>query len=60
MEAFLSGQIPFPAIHEVVAETLERVPVRTPRDVGEILEIDRESREAARALIAARAGAVTA
>ena len=60
VEAFLSGQIPFPAIHEVVAETLERVPVRTPRDVGEILEIDRESREAARALIAARAGAVTA
>jgi 1-deoxy-D-xylulose-5-phosphate reductoisomerase len=58
--AFLSGQISFPAIHEVVAETLERVPARTPRDVGEILEIDRESRESARALIAARAGAVTA
>jgi 1-deoxy-D-xylulose-5-phosphate reductoisomerase len=60
VEAFLNGQIPFPAIHEVVAETLEKVPARTPHDVGEILEIDRESREAARALIAARAGAVTA
>jgi 1-deoxy-D-xylulose-5-phosphate reductoisomerase len=60
VEAFLNGQIHFPAIHEVVAETLEKVPARTPRDVGEILEIDRESREAARALIAARAGAVTA
>jgi len=60
VEAFLNGQIGFPAIHEVVAETLAQVPARTPRNVGEILEIDRESREAARALIAARAGAVTA
>ena len=60
VEAFLNGQILFPAIHEVVAETLERVPARTPHNVGDILEIDRESREAARGLIASRAGAVTA
>lgn len=60
VEAFLTGRIPFPAIHEVVAETLAKVPARTPGNVGEILEIDRESREAARALVATRAGAVTA
>jgi len=63
VEAFLGGQIGFPAIHEVVSETLASVPGREPRSIGEILEIDRESREAARALtaaIAARAGAVTA
>jgi 1-deoxy-D-xylulose-5-phosphate reductoisomerase len=63
VEAFLGGQIGFPAIYEVVSETLASVPGREPRSIGEILEIDRESREAARALtaaIAARAGAVTA
>jgi len=38
------------------------VPVRTPRTVQEILEIDGESRQVARDLVAARstAGAVTA
>jgi 1-deoxy-D-xylulose-5-phosphate reductoisomerase len=60
VESFLNGQIGFTAIHEVVADTLAKVARREPRIVGEILEIDRESREAARALIAARAGAVTA
>jgi len=62
VEAFLQGRIGFLAIAEVVRETLSRVPVRTPRTIGEILEIDAESRRVARGLVEARstAGAVTA
>jgi 1-deoxy-D-xylulose-5-phosphate reductoisomerase len=61
VEAFLQGKIGFPSIYEVVSETLRRMPTRYPRTVGEILEIDRESRELARGLVTARAaGAVTA
>jgi len=60
VEAFLQGKIAFLAIAEVVAETLSRIPVREPRTVGDVLEIDRESRTCARELVTARAGAVTA
>ena len=61
VEAFLQGQIGYLSIYEIVQETLSRVPSRTPRTVGDILEIDRESRAAARALATARAaGTVTA
>jgi len=62
VESFLERKIGFPAIFEIVQETLTRVPVRWPRTVGEILEIDRESRSMARELVAAGAdrGAVTA
>jgi 1-deoxy-D-xylulose-5-phosphate reductoisomerase len=61
VEAFLEGRIPFPAIWEVVQETLLRIPVRRPGTVGEILEIDRESRVLARELVTARTvAAVTA
>src|SRR5260370_19915959 len=49
--AFLDGEIPFPALAEVVEETLERVPGRTPGSVADVLEIDRESRAVARNLI---------
>ncbi len=59
VEAFLAGRIPFSAIAEVVEETLSRTPVREPASVGEILEIDRESRACARELVMARAAAVT-
>ncbi|PWU12491.1 MAG: 1-deoxy-D-xylulose-5-phosphate reductoisomerase [Terriglobia bacterium] len=61
VEAFLRGKIGFLAIYDVVRETLSRVPVRWPRTVGEILEIDRESRSQARELVAAgiTRGAVT-
>ena len=52
VEAFLEGRIPFPAIWEVVQETLSKMPVRHPATVGEILEIDRESRAMARELVA--------
>jgi 1-deoxy-D-xylulose-5-phosphate reductoisomerase len=61
VEAFLAGRIGFPAIYEVVSETLSKLPAREPRSIGEVLEIDREARVRARELLAARAaGAVTA
>ncbi|MGD0776315.1 MAG: 1-deoxy-D-xylulose-5-phosphate reductoisomerase [Candidatus Solibacter sp.] len=61
VEAFLQGRIGYLSIHEIVQETLSRMPPRTPRTVGDILEIDRESRAMARELATARAaGTVTA
>ncbi len=51
VEAFLAGRISFPGIARVVGETLEKVPNRAPRSVEEVLEIDRASRETARALV---------
>ncbi len=50
--AFLDGQIPFLRISEVVEDTLGRVPVRWPRSITEVLEIDEESRAVARRLCA--------
>jgi 1-deoxy-D-xylulose-5-phosphate reductoisomerase len=61
VEAFLLGKIGFLSIYEVVSETLSKMPVCSPLTVGDILEIDRESRALARELVTARAaGAVTA
>lgn len=60
VESFLSRRIGFLSIYNVVRETLARVPSRTPGSIGEILEIDRESRMKARELIQAHAGAVPA
>ena len=54
VEAFLDERIPFPGIAEVVSETLDKVPNRTPRSVEEVLEIDRQSRETARNLVLER------
>lgn len=51
VEAFLAGRISFPGIAALIAETLERVPVREARSVGEVLEIDRESRAVARGIM---------
>lgn len=56
VEAFLAGNISFPAIAATVAETLDRVAGREPGSVGEVLEVDRESRRVAREIIAARWG----
>ena len=53
VEAFLSGEIPYLAIATTVAETLERVPVTHPATVAELLEVDRRSREQARATVSA-------
>jgi len=54
VEAFLGGKIPFLGIAEVAEETLCRMPQREPRSVGEVLEIDQESRRVAREIIAER------
>jgi 1-deoxy-D-xylulose-5-phosphate reductoisomerase len=58
VDAFLNRQIPFPAIAATVAETLNRVSMRQPASVGEVLEVDRASRQVAREVIAARWGKV--
>jgi 1-deoxy-D-xylulose-5-phosphate reductoisomerase len=47
VEAFLGEQISYPAIAEVVAETLSRVPTRTPRSIGDVLEVDSAARSIA-------------
>jgi 1-deoxy-D-xylulose-5-phosphate reductoisomerase len=44
VEAFLKGEISFPSVAELVEETLMKVPVRQPGSIGDILEMDRESR----------------
>jgi 1-deoxy-D-xylulose-5-phosphate reductoisomerase len=60
VEAFLERKIGYPSIYEIISETLSRTPSRSLRTVGEILEMDRESRALARELVAARAaGPVT-
>jgi 1-deoxy-D-xylulose-5-phosphate reductoisomerase len=51
VEAFLQGQIGFPAIARVVEETLQRMPGRELTSVEEILETDRKSRQVARDVI---------
>ncbi len=60
VEAFLEGTISFGSIYKVVRDTVERVPSRTPQTIGEVLEIDRQSREQARSLVQACAGATCA
>ena len=61
VEAFLVGRIGFLSIYEIVSETLSKMPACSPRTVGDILEVDRESRSLARELVTARAaGPVTA
>lgn len=52
VEAFLAGRIPFPAIAELVEETLARQPGRQAATIEEVIAVDRESREQARALLA--------
>jgi len=55
VEAFLEGRIAYPSIYEIVSETLSKMPGRNLLAVGDVLEMDRESRVLARQLIAARA-----
>jgi 1-deoxy-D-xylulose-5-phosphate reductoisomerase len=54
VEAFLNQRIGFSEVYAVVAETLNKMPARTPASIDEILEIDRASRVQARLLVAAR------
>lgn len=55
VEAFLTEQISFTSIADVVAETLSRVPARAPATVPEVLAIDEEARVVARQLVRQRA-----
>jgi 1-deoxy-D-xylulose-5-phosphate reductoisomerase len=57
VEAFLGGRIAFPAIAEVVEETLMQSPGREPGTILEILEIDGQARAVASAVVNRRAGA---
>lgn len=52
VEAFLEGRIPFPAIAEVVEETLERQGSREAATIKEVISIDIASRETARRIVA--------
>src|SRR5215831_19876235 len=47
VEEFLLNKIPFTAIAEAVAGTLDKVGVREPASVAEVLAIDKESRRVA-------------
>ncbi len=55
VDAFLHEQISFPGISEVITEALSRMPARTPKSVGDVLEIDQESRAVARECVRRRA-----
>ena len=55
VEAFLREEISFPAIAEVVEETLERVPNRQPASVEEVLDIDQQSRSVSRQIVREKA-----
>ena len=57
VEAFLNGEIGFTDIPRVVEDTLDRVAVRQPHTIAEVLEIDKESRGVARTVAQRRAGA---
>ena len=54
VEAFLAGEIPFPAIAATVSDTLELVPQQEPRSIEELLEVDRRARRIAREQIASK------
>lgn len=57
VEAFLRNEISFPGIAEVVEETLNRVPSQPCRSIGQVLEVDRDSRVTARQVARERLGA---
>jgi 1-deoxy-D-xylulose-5-phosphate reductoisomerase len=56
VEAFLKGEISFPGIAAVVEDTLNAVAVQEADSVETILEVDRQSRETARAFATRRVG----
>jgi 1-deoxy-D-xylulose-5-phosphate reductoisomerase len=56
VEAFLEKRIGYSSIYEIVAETLSKMPERNLLTVGDILEMDWESRVVARQMVSARAG----
>ena len=60
VEAFLERRIDFPSIYKIVEQTVSKLARRQPATIGDILEVDRESRSLARELIwrDSKAGAV--
>ena len=52
VEAFLQGRLGFMGIPRLIADTLESVAWRELSDLASVIEVDREAREAAAALIA--------
>jgi 1-deoxy-D-xylulose-5-phosphate reductoisomerase len=52
VDAFLEGRIPFPAIAQVVEDTLAGLPISEPQSIEEVLETDVASRELARQILA--------
>ncbi|MGH9721988.1 MAG: 1-deoxy-D-xylulose-5-phosphate reductoisomerase, partial [Bryobacteraceae bacterium] len=59
VESFLAGRIPFTAIAEVVEDTLSRLAPRQTHSIGDILEVDGESRALSAELVRSRATAVS-
>jgi 1-deoxy-D-xylulose-5-phosphate reductoisomerase len=55
VEAFLREEITFPSISDVIEETLERVPVRKPASIQEVLDVDEQSRSVARQIVLKKA-----
>jgi 1-deoxy-D-xylulose-5-phosphate reductoisomerase len=49
--AFLEGRIPFPAIADVVAGTLDRVPIVELNTVADVIAVDAEARKVATRLV---------
>jgi 1-deoxy-D-xylulose-5-phosphate reductoisomerase len=60
VEAFLERRIGFPSIYTVVDRTVSKMAQRQAASIGDILEVDKESRSLARELIArgAKAGGI--
>ena len=58
VEAFLAKRIPFSGIAEVVSETLEAMPARSPTHFEELFDADAEARLVAESLVAARSAPV--
>jgi 1-deoxy-D-xylulose-5-phosphate reductoisomerase len=54
VEAFLAGEIPFPAIAATVSETLDRTPNSDPATIAEVLQADQVGRRTAREIISSK------
>jgi 1-deoxy-D-xylulose-5-phosphate reductoisomerase len=52
VEGFLAGRVPFPAIAEIVEETLQREPTHIAETIEDVLAIDSASRDVARRVLA--------
>ena len=60
VEAFLEGRIGFRDIHRVIDKTMQRHAATRPRDIGEILNVDRWARENASSLVTRTYGRIKA